>query len=223
MRSLRHDLEITNEVQRELKWDRRLQGADIGVAVSDGLVTLVGHVDTYAKRAEATRAAHRVRGVLDVVNDVEVHPDESMRRSDSQVARAVRQSLEWNALIDHKRIESTVADGWVTLSGTVDSLDEREDVGRAVESIVGVRGVINRITVAAEMIDREAIAESIRQALERRALREADDIEVNINDGIAVLKGPIESPAARRAVLGVVRSTAGIREVVDRMTIDWTL
>src|SRR2546422_5894179 len=68
----RSDEQIQKDVLAELKWDARLQPNEIGVAVKDGIVTLMGWVDSYTKRWAAEEAAHRVRGVLAVANDIEV-------------------------------------------------------------------------------------------------------------------------------------------------------
>jgi osmotically-inducible protein OsmY len=70
--SNRTDEAIQTDVLEELKWDTRVQPSEIGVAVKDGIVTLNGWVDSYLKKIAAQEAAHRVRGVKAVVNDIEV-------------------------------------------------------------------------------------------------------------------------------------------------------
>ena len=66
------DEQIQRDVLAELKWEPRVQPNEIGVAVKDGVVTLTGWVDSYTKRWAAEEAAHRVRGVKAVANDIEV-------------------------------------------------------------------------------------------------------------------------------------------------------
>jgi osmotically-inducible protein OsmY len=66
------DEEIKNDAMFQLDWDSRLRWSDIGVSVKKGVVTLTGTVDSYAKKLAAQKAAHSVRGVLDVANDIEV-------------------------------------------------------------------------------------------------------------------------------------------------------
>ncbi|MEV6894772.1 BON domain-containing protein [Kribbella sp. NPDC051137] len=68
------DEEIQREVLEELKWDARVQPNEVGVAVKDGVVVLTGWVDSYLKKWAAERAAHNVRGVAAVANDIEVQP-----------------------------------------------------------------------------------------------------------------------------------------------------
>ena len=108
------DSEIKQQVLCELKWDSRIGWAQIGVEVGDGVVTLSGEVSSYAKKSAAQQATHRVAGVLDVANEIEVRPTGAFSRTDADIARAVRQTLEWDALVPDERIRSTVSDGWVT-------------------------------------------------------------------------------------------------------------
>ncbi|HZU06404.1 MAG TPA: BON domain-containing protein, partial [Chloroflexota bacterium] len=68
----RTDEQIQQDVLAELKYDARIQPNEIGVSVHDGIVTLSGWVDSYTKRWAAEEAAHRVRGVRAVVNEIEV-------------------------------------------------------------------------------------------------------------------------------------------------------
>jgi hypothetical protein len=56
----------------ELKFESRVQPSEISVSVKDGVVMLTGYVDSYLKKWSAEKAAHRVRGVKAVANDIEV-------------------------------------------------------------------------------------------------------------------------------------------------------
>src|SRR6185312_9308255 len=61
---MKSDAEIRNDVIDELRWDPQVPEPDaIGVAVTDGAVTLTGHAATYAQKLAAARAAERVEGV----------------------------------------------------------------------------------------------------------------------------------------------------------------
>src|SRR4051812_34630872 len=111
----RTDEEIQRDVLNELKWDPRIQPNEIGVAVKDGIVTLMGTVDAYAKRWAAEEAAHRVRGVQAVANDIEIRLPSTAERSDADIAAAALRALEWDAFVPTDMIEVTVSKGWVTL------------------------------------------------------------------------------------------------------------
>jgi osmotically-inducible protein OsmY len=89
------DAQMQQDVLSELKWDSRVEETDVGVEVESGIVTLTRSVSSYAKRIAAQEAAHRVAGVLDVANDLQVHVPGSFVRTDPEIAQAVRHALEW--------------------------------------------------------------------------------------------------------------------------------
>jgi BON domain len=91
----RTDEQIQRDVLEEMKWDARVQPNEIGVAVKDGVVTLTGWVDSFSKRWAAEEAAHRVRGVVAVANDIEVRLPSAAERTDLITVRPrVRTSPE---------------------------------------------------------------------------------------------------------------------------------
>src|SRR3989440_13027111 len=116
----RTDEQIQEDVLDELKWDARVQPNEIGVAVKDGVVTLMGWVDSYTKRWAAEEAAHRVRGVKAVANDTEVRWPSAAERTDADIAAAAVRALEWDALVPVDKIQVTVSKGWITLKGEVE-------------------------------------------------------------------------------------------------------
>jgi len=214
------DSEIKKQVLRELKWDSRIGWADIGVVVDDGIVKLTGQVHTYSNKLAAQEAAHRIAGVLDVANEIDVVPDSSLMKSDEDIARAVRHVLEWDAIVPDERIKSTVSDGWVTLEGDVDLWRERLDAERAVMRLEGVVGVINKLTITPRKVDPEELREQIEEALERRAEKEAERLRIDVHDGTVELFGRVHSWQERRAVLGSISHAPGVLAVKDHLRVD---
>jgi osmotically-inducible protein OsmY len=214
------DRELARQILRELKWDSRIGWSGIEVAVDNGVVTLTGTVSSYAKRVAAQEAAHLVPGVLDVANDIQVKPVGAFIRTDTDIAKAVRNALEWDALIDNERIQSTVSDGWVTLEGDVDFWREREDAERAILRLAGVVGVINKTKIQERPVDPEEIREQIEFALERRADREAERLRVDVKDGAVDLWGRVHSWQEKRAVIGSIGHAPGVTQVRDHLQID---
>ena len=214
------DYEIKQQVLRELKWDSRIAWAQIGVEVREGLVTLSGAVTTYAMKTAAQQAAHRVAGVLDVVNEIEVKPTGTYAHTDQELARAIRHTLEWDALVPDERIQSTVSEGWVTLEGDVNVWREREDAEKAVLRLAGVVGVINKITIVPREIDPDELREEIEGALETRADREADRLRIEIKNGAVELWGRVHSWQEKRAVLGSIGHLPGVMALKEHLRID---
>jgi len=213
------DQEIQEDVYREFRWDSRVAPEEIGVQVEKGVVTLTGRVKSYGQRLAAREAAHRVAGVLDVADDIRVEFANALKRSDTQIAQAIRTALTWNVFVPDDKIQTTVVDGYVTLEGEVETLREKIDAELAVESLAGVREVSNRIVVKALHVDPQRIREAIESALERRAEREAHRIRVDFEDGRVTLDGIVHSWAEKEAILGAVGHARGVRAVGDRLSI----
>ena len=209
------DIQIHHDVLEELAWDPHVDATEVGVEVDTGVVTLSGTVTTWAKRVAAQEAAHRVAGVLDVANDITVKALGGLVRTDTEIAQAVRHTLEWDVFVPDEKIASTVSTGRVTLTGTVESLSQYDAAERAVRNLAGVKAVDNLIVVKAPVPAVGSVRAAIEQALERRAEREVRQITIDVDQGVVTLRGPVRSWAERRAIVGAARATAGVRVVED--------
>jgi osmotically-inducible protein OsmY len=211
------DAQIHRDVFEELKWDPRVDQTEVGVQVIGGVVTLTGTVPSWAKRVAAQEAAHRVVGVRDVANDIQVKVPGGLARTDAEIAQAVRRALEWDVFVPEDRIKSTVTGGRVTLEGTLDTWSQRSDAERAVRNLTGVKLVVNMIIVKPLKPVTEDVRRAIEQALERRAEREARRIRVDVTGGIVTLTGKIHSWAERKSVVAAARFTRGVHTVEDHL------
>jgi osmotically-inducible protein OsmY len=217
---VKSDSQIKGDVLNELKWDSRVDETDVGVQVKEGIVTLTGSVNVYAKKIAAREAAHRVHGVLDVVDELQVKVSGIGARTDTDIARAVRDALEWDAFVPDEKIRSTVSLGIVTLEGAVETWSQRADAERVVRGLAGVRGVIDQITVAAKAVDTTRLKTDIEEALERQAEREARRIGITIKDGVVLLTGRVRSWVEKETIDRVVGFAPGVRRVDDRLVVD---
>lgn len=218
---MRSDADIQQAVLRELQWDPRVDGAEVGVSVDDGVVILSGIVGVWAKKLAAQEAAHRVLDVLDVANDLEVVHTDGTTRTDPEIARAVRHALEWTLTVPAERIQTTVSKGWLTLEGDVDAWYQREDAEIAVRNLDGVRGVTSRVVLRPAKVSADDIRDEIEEALERRAERATKHLQIMVGqDGTVTLSGPIHSHREREAIVGAARHTRGVRTIDDRLYID---
>lgn len=212
--------EIQQAVLSELKWDTRVDEAEVGVEVDGGIVTLTGTVNSWAKRMAAQEAAHRVGGVRDVANDIQVKPPGSALQTDTDIARAVRHTLEWDVFVPDTRIQSTVAGAWVVLEGEVDYAAQRQDAEKAVANLKGVRGVTNRIRVDPPKFSADDVRTAIQGALERHARREAARVELDVQDGRVKVSGVVHSWLERQAVISAATATPGVRSIEDHLRIE---
>jgi osmotically-inducible protein OsmY len=213
------DSDIRNDVVCELTWDSRIGEKQIGVQVDHGLVTLGGTVEDWATCVAAVEAAHRVAGVKDVANELQVRNTLSTHLTDTDIAKAVRHALEWDALIPDQDIQSTVAGGVVVLNGIVTTPIQREEAERIVGRLKGVKRLDNHLQVSG-VTEPDAVAASIRQALNRRAVREASQIVVRVDGGRVTVEGVAQSSEERLAILGAIRGTRGVQTIDDRLSVE---
>ncbi len=219
--STRTDEEIQRDILEELKWDTRVRPNEIGVAVKDGVVTLTGWVDSYLKKMAAEEAAHRVRGVKAVVNDIEVRLPSSAERTDEDLAKAALNALQWQAGVPADKLEVTVSHGWVTLKGEVEYGYQKREAERAVERLSGVRGVINLIRVKPGLSPTD-LKQKIEQALVRNAELDAKRITVEVQGSKVILYGTVRSYAEKKAAEEAAWAAPGVSEVENHIVISLT-
>lgn len=216
---MKTDAQLKLDVSNELDWDPAINATNVGVAVKSGVVTLTGHLDTYAEKHAIERAAQRVQGVQAVAVELDVKLAPGHQRSDADIAAAAESSFEWHAMVPDQRVRVMVEKGWVTLSGEVDWEHQRSSAYAAVRPLTGVVGVTNNITLKAQVTPVQ-VASRIRDALARQAQREARNVEVIVSGSKVTLRGKVHSWAERAAVQGAAWAAPGITQLVNELVVD---
>jgi osmotically-inducible protein OsmY len=211
------DEEIQKNVMEEFKWDARIRPTEIGVTVRDGVVTLVGTVDSYTKKWTAEEVALRTAGVKAVVNELEVKLPSSAVRTDEDIARAAKQALEFSYEVPDT-VKVVVDKGWITVMGEVEWNYQKEAAERKVRDLIGVKGVINRIEIKPK-VKPEDLKRRIEAALLRAAETDAKNIQVETRDGRVILKGRVRSWFEKEEAKREAWLAPGVREVVDELVI----
>ena len=189
---MRTDIAIKEDVLDELAWQPDIDETQIGVIVEEGVVTLSGVVDKYSKKLAAEKAVKRVTGVRAVAEDIEVKYGNSYKKTDKEIAKAVANALQWNASVSETDIDIKVENGWVHLSGEVAWSYQKIAARKAVDKLLGVKGIRDEIRLKKSIRPFE-VKDRIKKAFERIATVDAEGIEVVTSGHTVTLKGTVSS------------------------------
>ena len=215
---MKTDTQLQQDVLAEQKWEPSVNAAQIGVEVKDGIVTLAGHVNTYAEKWDAERAAQRVSGVKALAIEMDVKLSGSGKRNDADIAGSANNVLQWTSSLPKDGVKVMVESGFVTLSGEVDWEYQRQSATGAVRYLTGVTGVSNQIVIKPK-VSLSAVKSDIEAALKRRAQADAQKISVDVRGADVTLSGKVHSWSERDLAKHSAWGTPGVRNVVDNMTI----
>ncbi|WP_029001402.1 BON domain-containing protein [Azohydromonas australica] len=216
---MKTDAELKQDVQDELDWDPAVDATAIGAAVECGVVTLAGHLQTYAQKWAVQKALQRVAGVKAYALELDVLLAPNHRRSDTELAQCAQAALQQLAMLSNVGVRPTVDKGWIKLQGEVDWEFQRRLVEKTISHLKGVVGVSNDITLKHHSTPPD-LDDRIRRALVRQAEREALHIKVQAHpNGTVTLRGTVHSWHERCAAEGTVRAAPGVRWVVNRIQI----
>jgi hyperosmotically inducible protein len=212
------DSQLRQDIIDEFEFDPTFDGEHIGVAVDKNVVSLTGHVTSYAQKVAAIAAARRVKGVHAIAENIEVRYPFQAKIADDQIAKRAMDILKWDVLVP-ETIDVLVQDGWITLSGTVNWYYEKTAAEDDVRKLSGVHGVTNTITIKPH-VEATNIKTKIELALKRHAEVEANAIRVSVQNGNKViLDGKVDNWDERRAVENAAWSAPGVAFVEDHLTI----
>ncbi len=185
------DKHLKQAVLDELQWEPSVNAAHIGVTAKEGVVTLMGHVETFSEKFAAEKAARRVNAVKAVVEEIEVRLPFNIKHGDEEIAAAAVGRLKWNSAIPSGAVKVAIEKGWVTLTGQVDWHYQHDAVANDIRGLRGVIGVSNNVTVKPRP-NTAAIKDNIMVALDRSWFDPAT-INVTAQGGKVTLTGKVNS------------------------------
>lgn len=213
---------LQKDVQDAIKWEPLLNAAEIGVTAKDGVITLTGVVNSYAKKLEAEEAAKNVAGVKAVAEEITIEFNGAAKHNDSQIATEVVNAFKFNWEVPDDKVHVTVEHGWIKLSGEVEWNYQKEAAQKAVRHLAGVKGVTNNLTIKANLHD--AIEKmDIERALNRNWSIDAEDIEVAVSGNHVTLNGFVDSIYQKNEAGRIAWNAPGVRTVDNELVIDYDL
>lgn len=215
---MKSDSELKRDVENELKWEPSVNEAHIGVTAKDGVVTLTGHVPSFAEKSGAEKAAKRVYGVKAVADELDVKLVGSAKRSDEDIAQACVSALKHNSSVPDEKIKVVVNSGRVTLEGEVEWQYQREAAMNAVRYLTGVTGVSNQITVKARVSPKD-VKDKIKAAFHRSAEIDARRVDIETHDGKVILYGSVRSWSEREEAQQAAWAAPGVTSVENQIAV----
>ncbi|WGJ13240.1 BON domain-containing protein [Methylocapsa sp. D3K7] len=185
------DKQLKQAALDELKWEPSVNEAHIGVTAKDGVVALMGHVESYSEKFAAEKATRRVKDVKAVVEELEVRLPFNVKHGDEEIASAAVNRLKWDSSVPKDAVKVKVEKGWVTLTGEVDWHYQQEAAADDVGGLWGVVGVSNEIIIKPKP-NTSKIRDDIMVALDRSWFDPAT-INVTARGGKVTLTGTVES------------------------------
>ncbi len=216
--SMSEDRELQQAVLAEFNWEPSVTAAHIGVTANAGVVTLSGHVESYAGKLAAETAARRVKGVKALAEEIEVRLPFDVRRTDDEIAAAAIDRIAWNVAIPRDSIEVKVENGWVTLTGQVDFWFQMGEAEQEIRPLMGVTGVSNQVTIK-PLVDARNLREDITLALRRSWFAHPDEIHVAAEGGHVWLTGSVHSLHERQVAGATAWSASGATMVKNDLAV----
>jgi osmotically-inducible protein OsmY len=217
--NMRSDSDIKKDVTAQFQWDPFLNIAAVGVAVKEGVVTLSGQVDTYARKLALEKAARKILGVRAVAEEIKVGASTVNRRTDTEIAQAVATALAWHTAVQEDRIKIKVEDGVVTLEGEVEWNYQREAAVDAIKSLYGVRWVNNAIALTAGIVAGD-VRKKIKDSIARNAAMDADKVAVEVAGSKVILTGTVRSFAEREDAEYSAWAAHGVTAVENKLMVE---
>lgn len=211
------DVQLEAAVRSTFTADQRLSPAAIIVKVHEGDVTVLGTVPSYYQERIAEQDARHVVGVGRVLDQLAVH---TAPRADTALQDDVQFHLNSDSLLGPDTITARVRKGIVTLTGVVHNNPESDHATQVAARVIGVRKVVNQITV-----DWGSEDVALQRALQRRLSVNAETnwvakgIRVAVDQGKVILSGRVNFQSERDAAGRVAFETYGVRSVDNRLTV----
>ena len=214
------DITLRQLILDELEFAPSIDAANIGVAADNGVITLTGHVSTYAEREAAERATRRIKGVKAIAQDIEVRPAGTHKTADDEIAKRAVNTLGWHVTVPKDAVQVKVQNGWVTLNGRVEWQYQKTAAADAIRDLSGVVGVSNMIEVTPRVSSAD-VKKRIEDAFRRDAEIEAKGININVADGMVTLQGKVKTWSERQAAEHAAWSAPGVHNVEDRLLVGY--
>jgi osmotically-inducible protein OsmY len=213
------DQSLKQTILDELDWDPAVSAAHVGVTARDGVVTLTGHVGSYAEKCATEHAVGRVAGVKAIAEELEIRYLYGVGHGDEDIAKQALNVLAWDLSVPKDKVKVKIDKGWVTLSGDVDWYYQKSAAELDVRKLLGVMGVSNEIKIHPS-VQASDVQKKIKAAFGRNAEFEAKNVVVTTDGGKVTLSGQVDTYYERTLAENTAWSAPGVTQVHDQITVN---
>ncbi|WP_291143485.1 BON domain-containing protein [Flavobacterium sp. UBA7680] len=209
---------LQRDVQDALNWEPELNTAQIQVSANNGLITLSGFVDLPEKKTKARNTAKQVPGVLGVLENIKIKTNSWEYQNDHDLAQTIIKAFKWNWNTVNDTIQVQVKNGHVTLTGELEWHYQKEGATKAVNNVIGVKGVDNNICIESGL-NATITKDSIKGALQGHIAIDLEGIVIQVFENEVILEGRVDSRYQKELAAKIIWKTPGVRNVVNNLKI----
>lgn len=212
------DRELHQAVIKQLQQCAEVTAHRIGVAVSDGIVTLSGHVPSRLEKRAAEGIAGIVHGVKAIVENIEVEPPGRSLSKDQELAEQAYRRLTADPALPAEEIRIYVERGMIRLTGRVSGQNQKIAAEEDLRGLPGAVAISNEIGVRPQ-VEAEAVRERIRRALAPIASFDPASITIETSGSEVTLFGNVKSWHERGLAESAAWSVPGVTQVRDQLSL----
>ena len=218
------DSQTTAAIEAKIYHSGAFKSGDVQVSYQGGVATLSGTVDNLGSKLDAERAARKVRGVTQVVDNILVRADDVSERQILEQARHQVVMYYAYSIFDNLQLEAQGNN--LIVSGQVTQPFKKTDIGNLLTRVRGVASVENRLEVLPNSLFDDQLRAQISRAIYRDPyfIHYADQalppIHIIVKNSNVTLEGIVATPLDR-AKAEIAARTAGLSfAVVDNLRVE---
>lgn len=216
---MKSDEMLQNDVLTALQRESLTSTSKINVTVSNGIVTLTGKVDFFAKKFQAENTVRNQIGVKAVINSIDVTINSWGQKNDIEITTELLSAFSWNWNTLNNTIIVKVINGRVTLSGELEWNYQREAAKVIANNIIGVKEVTNLITIKSDD-GIEVNKATLVRALESHVALDETNIIVDVLRCEVTLKGSVDTWCQKELAGRIAWKAPGVVKVLNELVVE---
>lgn len=204
------DKDIEKQVSERFSQANYEDITHLGCRVSQGIVTLLGHVETQSTERLAKRIASQVRGVKEIRSEIQFL---EKAVDDATLVNRVENAFVASPWVDAHEIKTTARNGLITITGMVDTQEAIEWAVETAYQVPGVKAVISELFARHRSQGEDLnLTEQLVRKLGQHGMT-SQQVRAFVKEGIAFLSGEVYSDEDRRWAESMIHHVAGIRGI----------